>query len=144
MATAEHTVRIRRSIDDVFAYFADSENDPQWRENVKEIKRLGPVGPGMSYRQRVAGPGGRSIPADFTVNTYEPPSRLAFDVTAGPVRPRGDLRFRAVDDGTEVTFRLDAPLSGIRKLLMERAVQKSMDSEVGALERAKQVLEGSA
>jgi uncharacterized membrane protein len=141
MPHARRTVRIDRPIAAVFAFFADSENDPQWREHVKEIHRVGPIGPGMMYRQKLAGPGGRAIPSDFEVTAYEPDSHLAFRVTVGPVRPVGDYRFRAVDGGTEVTMSLDAPLSGLKGILMSRPVQKAMDSEVAALDKAKAVLE---
>jgi hypothetical protein len=128
----------------VFAYFADGENDPQWRPAVKQIVRNGPIGPGMTYRQRVAGPGGRAIPSDFRVTAYEPDRHLAFEVTAGPVRPVGDYRFEPADDGTDVTFKLSAGLSGLKKLLMTKPVQQSMDSEVAALDRAKEILENQA
>ena len=141
MPEAVHTVRINRPADVVFAYFADGENDPQWRPAVKEIARNGPIGPGATYRQRVAGPGGRAIPADYRVTAYEPDSHLAFEVTAGPVRPVGDYRFVAVDEGTEVTLKLSATLSGLKKFLMSKPVQQSMNSEVTALDRAKEILE---
>jgi uncharacterized membrane protein len=141
MPHAQRTVHIARPADAVFAFFADSENDPQWREHVKEITRNGSVGPGMTYQQRIAGPGGRAIPSDFEVTSYEPDTHLAFRVTTGPVRPVGDYRFRAVNGGTEVTMTLDAQLSGLKGLLMSRPVQKSMDSEVAALDKAKAVLE---
>jgi uncharacterized protein YndB with AHSA1/START domain len=125
----------------VFAFFADSENDLQWRPHVREISRNGPIGPGMTYRQRVAGPGGRAVPSDFEVTAYEPDAHLAFRVTAGSVRPVGDYSFRPVGDGTEVTMKLSTELSGLKKLLLSGPVQKAMDSEVAGLDRAKQVLE---
>jgi len=138
---AERTVLIHRPPSTVFAYFADGENDPQWRPMVKEIARNGPIGPGMTYRQRIAGPAGRKIPSDFRVTEYEPDSHLAFEVTAGPVRPVGDYRFVPVDDGTEVTLKLSASLSGLKKRVMTKPLQQSMDSEVAALDRAKEILE---
>jgi uncharacterized membrane protein len=141
MSHAQRTVQIDRPITAVFAFFADSENDPQWREHVKEIHRVGPIGPGMTYRQQIVGPGGRGVPSDFEVTAYEPDAHLAFRVTAGPVRPVGDYRFRAVDGGTEVTMSLDAPLSGLKGMFMSRPVQKAMDSEVASLDKAKAVLE---
>ena len=144
MPEAEHTVRIHRPPADVFAYFADGEKSTQWRTHVKEISRNGPIGPGMTYHQRIAGPGGRSIPSDYRVTAYEPDSHLAFEVTAGPVRPLGDYRFAAVDEGTEVTFKLWANLSGLKKLLMNKPVQQSMNSEVAALDKAKEILEQQA
>ncbi|NUU26446.1 MAG: hypothetical protein HOV68_33820 [Streptomycetaceae bacterium] len=141
MPEAVHTVRINRPAAEVFAFFADGENDPQWRPLVKEIVRDGPIGPGATYRQRIAGPGGRAIPSDYRVTAYEPDSHLAFEVIAGPVRPIGDYRFATVADGTEVTLKLSASLSGLKKLLMTRPVQQSMNSEVAALDRAKEILE---
>ncbi|MFD7154810.1 SRPBCC family protein [Kribbella sp. NPDC059898] len=141
MPEAVHTVRINRQPADVFAYFADGENDPQWRPAVKEITRTGPIGPGMTYHQRITGPGGRAIPSDYRVTAYEPDTHLAFEVTAGPVRPTGDYHFAPVDEGTEVTFKLSAELTGLKKLLMTKPVQQSMNSEVAALDRAKQILE---
>jgi hypothetical protein len=59
----------------------------------------------------------------------------------GPVRPKGEYTFRGTAAGTEVTFTLDAELTGIKKLLMDRAVQKSVDAEMAALDQAKSVLE---
>ncbi|MFF0269265.1 SRPBCC family protein [Kribbella sp. NPDC004536] len=141
MPEAVRTVRIRRPAADVFAFFADGENDPKWRPAVKEISRSGPIGPGATYRQRIAGPAGRAIPSDYRVTAYEPDTHLAFEVTAGPVRPVGDYRFAAVDEGTDVTFKLSAELTGLKKLLMSKPVQQSMNSEVAALDRAKQILE---
>ncbi|WP_427885054.1 SRPBCC family protein [Kribbella sp. GL6] len=141
MPEAVHTVRINRQPADVFAYFADGENDPQWRPAVKEITRTGPIGPGMTYHQRIAGPAGRAIPSDYRVTAYEPDTHLAFEVTAGPVRPTGDYHFTPTDEGTEVTFKLTAELTGLKKLLMTKPVQQSMNSEVAALDRAKQILE---
>lgn len=141
MPEAEHTVRIHRPLADVFAYFADGENDVQWRPAVKEIARNGPIGPDMTYRQRIAGPGGRAITADYRMTAYEPDRHLAFEVTAGPVRPVGDYRFEPVDDGTEVTLKLSATLSGLKRLLMAKPVQQSMNAEVATLNHAKQILE---
>ena len=81
------------------------------------------------------------MPSDFEVTAYEPDTHLAFRVTAGPVRPVGDYTFRPVAYGTEVTLSLSAELSGVKKLLMSRPVQKAMDSEVAGLDRAKRILE---
>ncbi|HWD82860.1 MAG TPA: SRPBCC family protein [Kribbella sp.] len=141
MPEAERTIRINRPAADVFAFFADGENDPKWRPAVKEISRSGPVGEGATYRQRIAGPGGWAIPSDYRVTAYEPDTHLAFEVTAGPVRPVGDYRFAPVGDATEVTFKLSAELTGLKKLLMSKPVQLSMNSEVASLDRAKEILE---
>jgi hypothetical protein len=44
---------------------------------------------------------------------------------------------------TAVSLSLSADLTGMKKVLMSRTVQRSMDSEVQALDRAKALLEGS-
>ena len=92
-------------------------------------------------KQGVKGPGGRRIDADYEITTYEPGRRLAFRATAGPVRPTGAYAFDEVDGRTRLTFSLQAELSGFKKLLMGGAVQKTMDAEVAATERLKQILE---
>ena len=141
MPTAQRTITINRPVSDVFAFFADAENDPQWRSAVQEIKRNGPLAAGATYHQRVAGPGGRAIPADIELTDYQPEEFVGFKVIAGPVRPHGSYRFAPTAAGTEVTFSLSAELTGIKKLLMSKPVQKSMDGEMANLDNAKRILE---
>jgi uncharacterized membrane protein len=141
---AENTVEILRPIGEVFAFFADAENDPRWRSGVKSIHRVGDPGQGARYEQVVAGPGGRAISADILVTVFEPGKRIAFETTTGPVRPRGNYTFQEVPDGTRVTFALTAELTGIKAMLMTGAVRRTMDAEVAALTNAKQHLESQS
>jgi uncharacterized protein YndB with AHSA1/START domain len=141
MPANQRKIVIDRPAGEVFAFFADPANDPRWRPHVKEIAAAGPPGVGSTVHQVVAGPGGRGIPADFEVTAYEPPARYAFRVTAGPVRPSGEFRFAPSGGGTEVTFSLSAELSGIKKLFFSKPVQRSMDGEMAALDKAKTLIE---
>ena len=141
MPSAQRTVIINRPSEEVFSFFTDPDNDQRWRPLVKEISSEGPVGVGTRIHQVVAGPGGRGLPADLEVTAYEPPSRYAFRVTAGPVRPKGRFKFTPDGDSTAVTFTIDAHLGGIKRLLLSRPVQSSMDREVAALDRAKEIIE---
>jgi uncharacterized membrane protein len=141
MAHAERTVIIARPQSQVFAFFADAENDVRWRSGIAMIHREGPLAVGVRYAQRIKGPGGREIPADIEVTAFDPDEQVGFRGVAGPVRPQGRYSFRSADGGTAVTFTLDAELSGIKKLLMAKAVQKTMESEVASLDRAKAILE---
>jgi uncharacterized protein YndB with AHSA1/START domain len=141
MPSAEHTVAIRRPLYEVFAFVADKDNDPRWRSGVLEIARLSGDGTeGTTYHQVLRGPGGRPIPADFVITGYEPGKRLAFRATAGPIEPEGSFAF--VEDGgvTRITFRLEADLEGVKRL-MSPMVSRSMRGEVQALERLKRLLE---
>lgn len=140
---AVHAVTIHRSPDDVFRFIADGRNGPKWRSGVLDIAHVAGSGVGETYKQGVKGPGGRRVDADYRVTAYEPGLRLAFEATAGPVRPTGEYLLEAVPEGTRLTFSLQAELSGFKKLLMGAAVQKTMDAEVAAAERLKQLLEST-
>ncbi len=143
MASAQRTVRIGRAPETVFAFLTDPANDRSWRSGVKEISAEVPAGVGRRIHQVVAGPGGRGINADIEVTAYEPPSRYAFRTTSGPVRPEGEYRLAAsAADATDVTFSLSADVGGWKRIVMGGMVQKSMDAEMAALDRAKAVLEG--
>lgn len=144
MPHAERTIVIDRPQPEVFAFFANSENDPRWRPAVKVMRREGPLAVGVRYTQRINGPGGREIPADIEVTVLDPDERMAFRGLAGPVRPLGSYAFRPAAGGTAVTLTLDAELTGIKRLLMGKQVQKFMEFEVASLDRAKSLLESGA
>lgn len=141
MPQAKRTIVVARPQAEVFAFFADAENDPQWRPAVKQIKRDGPLAVGTHYTQHIAGPGGRQVPADVEITEYEPDAKVAFHGIAGPVRPEGSYTFSAVAGGTSVTFSLSAELTGVKKALMSKPVQKAMDAEMANLDKAKAILE---
>jgi uncharacterized protein YndB with AHSA1/START domain len=143
MPSAEREVTIARPVADVFAFVADGLNAPRWRPGVLDISLVSGTGLGAVYKQGVKGPGGRRIDADYRISAYEPNRRLAFEAIAGPVRPTGQFVFDDVDGATRLTFALQAEVTGLKKLLMGGAVQKTMDAEVAATERLKEVLEGA-
>ncbi len=143
MPNAQRTIVIDRPPDQVFAFFTDHTNDPRWRPHVKEIAPISDAPVGTRIRQVITGPGGMSIAADIEVTANEPSSRYAFQVVAGPVRPRGEFRFAPSGSGTEVRFSLSAELSGIKRLLMSGSVQSSMDGEMAGLDTAKRLIESS-
>ena len=84
---------------------------------------------------------GRRITADYEVTVFEPDRRLEFQTLTGPARPHGRYHLEPADGGTRLTFSLDAQVTGLSRLLMGSAVQKTMDSEVRTLDNLKQVLE---
>lgn len=144
MPQAKRTIVIARPQAEVFAFFADGENDPQWRPTVAMIKRNGELANGVRYTQRVSGPGGREVQADIQVTEYQPDERVAFHGISGPLRPDGSYTFATVEGGTSVTFTLGAELTGIKKLTMSKPVQNAMDAEMASLDKAKALLESRA
>ncbi len=143
MASVHRTIVINRPIDEVFAFFADVANDPKWRgHGVKEVAIDGPMHTGARVRQRLAvGPFGAAVKADMDVVAYEPPRELGFQVVTGPLRPRVQFTFAPSGTGTEVTFRIDAPLTGLKKAAMGKMAEKNMAAEASALDDAKRLIE---
>lgn len=144
MPRAEHTVTIHRSAEDIFDFLADGTNNPQWRPGVLEIAPVGDVaGLGASYRQVLSGPGGRRIDGDYRVTTYDRPTTLGFEVTAGPLRPTGVFEVTSSPSGdTGVTFRLAAAPRGIMRL-MTPMIARQMRMETRSLEVLKTRLENA-
>ena len=141
MPSAERTVTINRPVDEVFSFIADGRNAMRWRSGVLDVDLVSGSGLGARYSQGVRGPGGRRIAADYEITEYEPNTRIAFKATAGPVRPTGSFTFEGMGTGTILTFKLDAELGGLQRLLMGGAVQSTMNAEMGALDRLKDLLE---
>jgi uncharacterized membrane protein len=141
MPSAQYSTAINRPAAEVFAFVADGANAMQWRPGVLDVALASGEGMGSVYRQGVKGPGGRRIAADYQVTAFEPNRRIAFHAIAGPVRPTGEYRFEADGDQTTVSFSLEATLTGWKALLMGRAVQATMDSEVRNLDALKRILE---
>jgi uncharacterized protein YndB with AHSA1/START domain len=142
MPHAEHTVTINRPAHEVFDYLADGTHNRDWRSGVLEIEKASAgEGEGASYRQVLAGPGGRRIQGDYRVTVFDPPRRLEFLVTAGPARPSGTFELTETPDhGTRVKFALDIKPTGLMKL-MTPMITKQMRSEVAQLDALKTILE---
>jgi uncharacterized membrane protein len=140
MPHAERTVIIARPQMQVFAFFADGENDPRWRPAVKVMRREGPLGVGVRYNQLVV-LGGREVRADVEVTRFDPDERIGFRSVTGPAQLEGSFTFRGAEGGTAVTFTLDCALAGVRRLLLTRRLQQAMDGEMSNLDHAKAILE---
>jgi uncharacterized membrane protein len=140
MPRASSEIVINSPREDVFAFLADPENDPQWRSGVLDLKRVSGSGIGARYAQNVKGPSGRRIPADIEITELTAGEAIAFQTVAGPVRPRGRYTLAAADGGTSVRFELEADVKGLKRLLAP-VVQKAMNNEVRQLDSLKRVIE---
>ena len=141
MPSAERTVTINRPVDEVFRFLADGTKAKLWRSGVLDVDLVSGEGLGARYSQGVRGPGGRRIPADYEITEFEPNAKIGFRATAGPVRPEGSFTFEGMGTGTILTFALQAELTGWKRLVMGGAVQSTMDTEMVALDRLKDLLE---
>lgn len=142
MPSAERTVTINRPIEEVFTFVANGRNAKLWRSGVLDVDLVSGEGLGARYSQGVRGPGGRRIAADYEITEFAQNAKIGFRATAGPVRPTGSFSFESLGGGTVLTFALNVDLSGWQRLLMGGAVQSTMNAEMGALDRLKDLLEG--
>lgn len=143
MFPVEHTVTVNRPAQVVFDYIADGTNNRAWRPTVLEIERTSAAdGMGSTYRQvSNSGPGGTRLKEDYRVTVFDPPRRLEFLITAGPVRPTGVFELAEnPDKSTRVRFALDLKPTGFLRLLSS-TLAKRMQKEVDALDNLKVVLE---
>ena len=142
MPHAENTVTVNRPQKDVFDYLAEGTHNREWRAGVLEIERTSAAeGKGATYRQVLAGPGGRRIDGDYQVTMFDPPRRLEFHVTAGPARPTGVFELSEnADQSTRVRFSLDLNPAGLMKL-MTPMIARQMQREVAQLDNLKNILE---
>jgi uncharacterized protein YndB with AHSA1/START domain len=119
MAHDTATVIVDRPISEVFAFLADGMNEPAWRPGVTDVSHVAETGTevGATFKQTMKGPGGRSIPGDYRITRYDQPTRLDFEVIAGPARPIGRFDLRETAGGSEVTFTLDVEPRGLMVLM---------------------------
>ena len=110
MPHAERTITVNRPARAVFDYLADGTHNAEWRTGVVEIERTSAGGgQGATYRQVLAGPGGRRIDGDYKVTVFDPPTRLEFQVTAGPARPAGVFELAETTPGATRASRFVCP-----------------------------------
>jgi uncharacterized membrane protein len=137
---AENSVVIARPRSEVFSFLADGTNDKKWRAGVIDIERVSGEGAGVVYRQGVSGPFGRRVAADYEITEWSPDQAIGFRAIAGPVRPEGRYELSDDNGATRVRMSLRCEPTGFARL-MAPMVRRSMQSEVGALDELRRVLE---
>lgn len=142
MIHVENKAVINRTVGTVYSFLLDGTNTPKWRSDVLEAS-LKTGRPGLintEYQQVLRGPMGREIRADYKLVVLEPDRQIAFNVTAGPVRPYGNFYFMEIGAGTELTFTLDYNPKGLSRLI-SWPVAKVLRNEVDSLSDLKHYLE---
>jgi len=117
MASSVHSsITINRPIEDVFAVLTNVENTGKWFPgNVKEWWTSPPPhGVGSTRRARVK-MGLMTIENDAVATIFDPPHRAAMKGTSKNAPFEADLRFAAVDGGTQVDTRIDFFMTGAAK-----------------------------
>jgi len=145
MAEIEVSTVINRPIEEVFAFAANIENNPQWQSSVSEarITSEGPIGVGTTYRY-VAQLLGRQMDTVGEYTAYEPNRKYSFKSTSGPFPIEGGLTCEAAEGGTKVALAVEADIGGFFKIaepLVVRMIRRQMEADMGNL---KDLLEAQA
>ncbi len=118
MARFKDSVVINRSVERVFAFVSDFENDPPW-SGVAQVRRspVGPIGVGTTFRlrQRFVG---RSIDIVMEVVRYEPNHVITVKITSSRfVSMTGTRLVEPAGNATQLTFLGSGHTHGLLKPL---------------------------
>jgi polyketide cyclase/dehydrase/lipid transport protein len=138
------TVRIGKSVEDVFAFLANGENDAKFSARIVEIskKTAGPPGVGTVYAS-TAKDGGIKAKHEFELTEFEPQSKIRWKEisrTTPVIVPVGGYDMAPAEGGTELTFfnELEAR-NFLGKLVLGmalRSARKGADEFAGAIKQA--------
>lgn len=105
---------------DTFAFIADFANSEVWDPGTVSSKRIDggtSVGEGASY-DLIVKVGSGTAPMVYTIETYEPDTRVVLRGAGKTVTARDDIRFApTADGGTRVDYTADIELKGWMRLL---------------------------
>ena len=136
MIVVNTTIRIRRPIDDVFAYVADPERFPAWNSAVTDVQPTGATGDNRAMFAMT-----RQLPTGTATNelrivAFEPPTRFVIETTSGPTPFR--YEYRLSGDDRAAVLELDAhadlgPLATLLGPLARRAVESGIKANLETL-----------
>src|ERR1700733_7703671 len=114
----KHSIDINRPADEVFAYLDQVDRHHEWQGSLVSttVERDGPTREGTRVVERRNLPGG-TRDFRYEITEHDPPRRVAFRGTAGPVRPIGTYTVDPTGkSSSRMTVELDFKGDGIGKL----------------------------
>ena len=128
---------INRPVEEVFAFTADLENDPQWQSGIEEARWTSDGPPGKdSTGVEVIRFLGRRMELVLLVTEYEPNRKLSIKTTGGPISFESTATYEPVDGGTRLNFTMEGDAKGFFKLadpLLARMVKRQSQGDLGNL-----------
>jgi quercetin dioxygenase-like cupin family protein len=136
--TAQASVWIDRSVQEVFGYIQNYNNDAQWR-NVVSMRQVpsGETGVGTVTSEEIDFLGQRYVTV-ATITRFEPNKSLVWEATESAFPIAGWRVVEPENGGTRFTEVVTAQMEGVGRLfapIMVRALRKQMQTEVAALKR---------
>jgi carbon monoxide dehydrogenase subunit G len=135
-------VLIDRPQKDVFAFVANPNNMAKWNSAVVSLEQITPGAVGVDAKFKSVGEMmGRRIEGEVQVTAFEPDSKCAFQMNAGPMQVNIALSFKTVGTGTKVGINAQGNPAGFFKIaegMLAGRVKAMMEEN---LARLKSVLE---
>ena len=105
------TIEVEAPVEDVFRYWSNFENFPNFMQNVEEVRMTGQD----TSHWRVKGPLGKTVEFDARTTEMDPNRGIGWNTTEGEVMTSGEARFEEVASGrtrVEVTLNYADPPGG--------------------------------
>jgi uncharacterized protein YndB with AHSA1/START domain len=144
MIAFETSTRIKRPVEDVFAYVSEPRNFPDWNTAVQAVRKTSgsESGAGSTYLMERDLPTGRAV-NELEVVAIERPRKLVIKAIAGPTPFLYRYRFSAENDEAVIELEAEVELPRAAALLPQlarRAVKQGVDANFATL---KQILEAA-
>lgn len=138
MLAFENTIRIDRTVAEVFAFLSDFEHIPKWNYYVLEVRQLfdNPIGAGTTYHQVR-----KSDELDFRIIEFQPNHTVAVK-TLPQSSPSFERKFTLHEEGDTTRLKNEWKLDTARPVILERLAGGRVKSAVAEnLAKLKELLE---
>lgn len=141
MQRAEQSIRVRAKAADVYRFWRNFENFPQFMEHVEEVRKLDADGKRTHWKLK--GPMGMSVEYDAELTQDVENKSIGWNSTSGSMQTSGTVTFADVDEYTEVHVVMqwyDTPGGAIGEVV-SKLFQKPHEMLQDDLERFKNLVE---
>ena len=137
MIKVEHSIIVPRSVEEVFSFLGNFEQDPHWQSGILEAKQM-PAGAALvgTTVKQVRHFFGRRLDYTGEVIDYEENKKIWVKSISGPYPFEGGYALEPVDGGTKVTFLLSVQPRGIIRFtqsMVARELKKQMEMDSSRL-----------
>ncbi len=147
MAPVVDSIEIARSPEEIFAYLDQLERHGEWQTQIVSVTREteGPTGVGTRATDVRKTPAGKQS-VTYEITEHDPPRKVSFRGTNGPIRPVGTVTVEAVGEGrSRVTLELELRGHGLLGALIAPLAQRDARKHVPKdQQRLKERLESGA
>jgi uncharacterized membrane protein len=100
MQRAERSIRVRAPVEQVYQFWRNFENFPQFMEHVQEVRRS-QTDPSVSH-WKISGPLGTSVEFDARMTRDEPNRLIGWNSIGGDLETSGEVTFTDLVENTAV------------------------------------------